>query len=118
MEAEYVTLSTAMRYAFVIKMFESEISENVGLTKHPMTRCQTPVWEDNAGALKLATLKPGRMNARSQWYGIKYHWFRVKLKPNCIGIIKIESADQRADFLMKSLRRDKFEANQKLPLGW
>jgi hypothetical protein len=63
-------------------------------------------------------LEPGRMTPRSKWYGIKYHWFRSKLKLNSIDIIKIASADQRADFLTKLLRREKFEANRKLTLGW
>jgi hypothetical protein len=57
---------------------------------------------------------PGRMIPRSKWNGIKYHWFTNKLKPNSIDIIKIGSADQRADFLTKSLRREKFEANRNL----
>jgi hypothetical protein len=118
MEAEYSALSTAMRDLFTIKMLATEISENVGLTQEPITHFRTTVWEDNAGSLKLATLEPGRMNPISKWYGIKYHWFRIKRKPNCIDIIKISSADQRADFLTKSLRREKFEANGKLTLGW
>jgi hypothetical protein len=118
MEAEYSALSTAMRDVLPIKMLATEISENVGLTQVPITHFRTTVWEDNAGALKLVTLEPGRMTPRSKWYGIKYHLFRIKLKPNCIDIIKIASADQRADFLTKSLRREKFEANRKLTLGW
>jgi hypothetical protein len=118
MEAEYSALSTAMRYVLPIKMLATEISENVGLTQEPITHFRTTFWEDNAGALKLATLETGRMTPRSKWYGIKYHWFRSKLKPNCIDIIKRASADQRADFLTKLLRREKFEANRKLTLGW
>jgi hypothetical protein len=117
-EAEYSALSTAMRDVLSIKMLATEISENVGLTQEPLTHFRTTVWEDNAGALKLTTLEPGRMTPRSKWYGIKYHWLRSKLKPNCIDIIKIVSADQRADFLTKSLRREKFEANRKLTLRW
>jgi hypothetical protein len=112
MEAEYSALSTVIRDVLPIKMLATEISENVGLTQEPITHFRTTVWEDNAVALKLATLEPGRMTPRSKWYGIKYHWFRSKLKPNCIDIIKIASTDQRADFLMKSLWREKFEANR------
>jgi hypothetical protein len=118
MEAEYRALSTEVRDVLPIKMLVTEILENVGLTQEPITHFRTMVWEDNAGALKLATLEPGTMAPRSKWYGIKYNWFRSKLKPNCIDIIKIASADQRADFLMKLLRREKFEANRKLTIGW
>jgi hypothetical protein len=105
-----------MRDVLPIKMLATEISENVGLTQEPIAHFQTTVWEDNAGALKMETLEYVSMTPRSKWYGIKYHWFRRKLKPNCIDIIKIESADQRAYFLTKSLQREKFEANRKLTL--
>jgi hypothetical protein len=118
MEAEYSALSAAMRDVLPIKMLTTEISENFGLTQEPITHFRTIVWEDNDGALKLATLEPGRMNPRSKWHGIKYDWFRSNLKPNSIDIIKIASVDQRADFLTKSLQREKFEANRKLTLGW
>jgi hypothetical protein len=118
MEAEYNALSTAMRCVLPIKMLATETSENVGLTQEPINHFRTKIWEDNAGPLKLATLEPGGMTPISKWYGIKNHWLRSKLKPNCIAIIKIASAYQRADFLTKSLRREKFEANRKLTLGW
>jgi hypothetical protein len=97
MEAEYSALSTAMRDVLPIKILATKISENVGLTQEPIIHFRTTVWEDNAGALKLATLEPGRMTPRSKWYLIKYHLFRSKLEPNCIDIIKIASADQIAD---------------------
>jgi hypothetical protein len=70
---------------------------------------QTTVHEDNAGALKLATVETGRMMPRLKHYGIKYHWFRTKLKPNEIEIVHVGTDLQRADFLTKSLRVAKFE---------
>jgi hypothetical protein len=71
MEAEYSALPTAMRYVLPIKILETEISSNVGLTQEPITHFKTTVWEDNAGALKVARMEPGRMTPRSKWYGIK-----------------------------------------------
>jgi hypothetical protein len=71
MEVEYSTLSTVMRDVRPIKMLVTEISTNVGLTQEPITHFWTMVWEDNAGALKIAALEPRRMNPRSQWYRIK-----------------------------------------------
>jgi hypothetical protein len=67
-----------------IKMMTIEFSENVGPTQEPITHFPITVWEDNAGALKLAPLEPGMMITRSKWYGIKYQWFRRKLKPTFI----------------------------------
>jgi hypothetical protein len=118
MEAEYSTLSISMRDVLPIKMLSTEISSIVGLTQEPITHFKTTLWEDNSGALKIARMEPGRMTPRSKWHGIKYHWFRSKLKSNSIDIIKIAIADQRAVFLTKSLQGEKFEPNRKLTLGW
>jgi hypothetical protein len=118
MDAEYSALSMVMRDALPLKILSTDISTNVGLTQDTITHFQKTVWDDNDGILKLATLEPGRMTPRSKLYGIKYHWFRSKIKPNTIDIIKIASVDQRAEFLMKLLRREKFEANRKLTVGW
>jgi hypothetical protein len=79
MEAEYSALSTAARDVLPIQMLATEISSNVGLIQEPITHFKTIVWEDNAGALKLSKMEPGRMTPRSKWYGIKYHWLRSKL---------------------------------------
>ena len=50
---------------------------------HPTTAMSVTVWEDNSGALILANLEPGRMTPHSKHCGVKYHWFREHLKPNC-----------------------------------
>ena len=79
---------------------------------------KTTVWEDNNGALKLATLEPGRITPRSKHYAVKYHWLRSHLAPNKIMIMKIASEDQKADMFTKALRYDKFVKNRKLNMGW
>ncbi len=79
---------------------------------------KTTLHEDNTGAMILAKMEPGRMTPRSKHYGVKYHWFRTKLKPNEIEIARIDTKLQRADFLTKSLRTKAFEANRKLTMGW
>jgi hypothetical protein len=86
-----------------INILAAEISSNVRLTQDPIIHFKTTVWEDTAGAYKLATMEPEKMTPRSRWYGIKYHWLRIKLKPNIIDIIKIASADLRPSVLTKSL---------------
>jgi hypothetical protein len=79
---------------------------------------KTTLQEDNTGAMILAKMEPGRMTPRSKHYGVKYHWFRTKLKPNEIEINRIDTKLQRADFLTKSLKPRTFEANRKLTMGW
>jgi hypothetical protein len=56
------------------------------------------------------------MTPRSKHYGVKYHWFRTKLKPNEIEIDRVDTSLQKADFLTKALRTKAFEKNRKLPV--
>jgi hypothetical protein len=63
-------------------------------------------------------MDPGRMTPRSKHYGVNYHFFHGKLKPNKVEVDYIESKDHRADFLTKSLRTVAFEYNRLLTCGW
>jgi hypothetical protein len=76
MEVEYNALAVAMREVIPLQNLTDIIlgESNVKLTTFHRT-LQTVVHEDNTGALKLATMEPGRMTPRSKHYGIKYHWF-------------------------------------------
>jgi hypothetical protein len=79
---------------------------------------KTTLHEDNTGAMILAKMEPGRMTPRLKHYGVKYHWFMTKLKPNKIEMDRIDTKLQRANFLTKSLRTKTFKANSKLTMGW
>ncbi len=63
-------------------------------------------------------MEPGRMTPRFEHYGMKYHLFRTKLKPNEIEIDRVDTPLQKADFLMKALRSKQVEINRKLTDGW
>jgi hypothetical protein len=122
MEAEYNALAMAMREVIPLQNLSKDIirglgEKNIKLTTFHKT-LRTVVHEDNTGTLKLANMEPGRMTPRSKHYGIKYHWFREKLKPNEIEITHVGTLLQRADFLTKSLRVTMFEYNRKLTCGW
>ena len=78
----------------------------------------TLIHEDNMGALTLANLEPGRITPRSKFYAIKLHWFRSKLKPNNIEIVKVETSKQKADIFTKGLARIKFKEIRLLLCGW
>jgi hypothetical protein len=118
MESEYNSLSIAMRDVIPLQNLTREIIRGLGHDKIRLTTFKTTVHEDNTGALKLARMEPGRMTPRSKHYGIKYHWFRSKLKPNEVEIVHVGTDLQRADFLTKALRVPKFEENRKLTCGW
>jgi hypothetical protein len=100
MEAEYTALSIALRAAIplleVIRFVISAFSLNTG----SLLRFKT-------------TLEPGRQTRRSNFFAIRYHWFRSYLKPNEIEIAYIDTSIQKADMLTKSLGTDLFERNRK-----
>jgi hypothetical protein len=103
-----IPLLEVIRY--VIQSFDT--------TSQTITRFLTTVHEDNQGALRLAQMEPGRHTPRSKFYANKHHWFRSWLKPNEIELQYIESAQQKADILTKSLSTATFEINRKLSCGW
>ena len=72
------------------------------------------VFEDNQGALLLASNH--RITNRTKYFLVKWHWFWSHADE--LQFIKVESANQRADFLTKGLSRDLFEHNRRLTVGW
>jgi hypothetical protein len=118
MEAEYNALSYAMRSVLPFKFTVHAIANGIGLSDHQLATFQTSVWEDNAGALVLANMEPGRITPRSKHYAIKYHWFRLHLKPNDIEVKKIDTNEQKADILTKGLKVAPFQVIRKLLCGW
>jgi hypothetical protein len=107
-----------MRSVLPFQSLVNSVTKGIGMTNDLLTSFKTTVWEDNAGALQLATLEPGRITPRSKHYAIKYHWFRSHLKPNKVEIHKIASSNQKADILTKGLTKEKFESIRKLLCGW
>ena len=118
MQAEYVALSTAMRDLLPFKNLMMEIATCVGLSHPDLAKIRIKVYEDNSGALILANLEPGRQTSRSKHFAIKFHWFREKLKPNGIEIVKVETKNQIADILTKGLTKELFRGLRLLLLGW
>ena len=58
------------------------------------------------------------MTARTKHIGIKYHWFRSKIKSNEIEILRVSTDLQWADIFTKGLTRYDFEDKRKLFMGW
>jgi hypothetical protein len=108
----------AMRNLLPLKNLLKEIMGNIGVEGSAVEKFRTTLWEDNIGALRLARLEPGRMTPRSKQYGVKYHWFRTKLKPNDVEMSPVASAEQCADFITKYLTAKAIMDNRKLTMGW
>jgi hypothetical protein len=108
----------AMRDILPLKNLLKEIMGKIGIEGSVVAKSRTKLWEDTLGALSLACLEPGRMTPRSIHYGVKYHWFRTKFKPNDVEMSPVVSAEQRADFMTKSLTAQAFMDNRNLAIGW
>jgi hypothetical protein len=108
----------AMRDVLPLRNLAIEISKGVGMSGNAPRTFKTTAWEDNNGALKLATMEPGQTTPRSKAFGVRYHWFRSKLNANEIEVKKIAGIDRRADFLTKAMRTEAFIEKRKLTCGW
>ena len=79
----------------------------------PETKIHCEVFEDNEGALKLATML--LMTSRSKHIAVKYHFFREKvLNPLAnIDVEKVHTDENKADIFTKGLVAAKFEWKRK-----
>ena len=119
-EAEYVALSTAMRDVLPFLNLYKEIitSLHIDAIGEISINTNTDVYEDNASCEKLANMEMSRYTPQSKHFGIKYHWFRKKLKPNHIQVKRVETKENIADIFTKGLRGSAFEYLRFKLLGW
>ena len=118
MMAEYYALSTAMRDVLPLRNLVRVMAEGCGLQSDCLMVFRTTVWEDNAGALTLASMDPGQNTPQSKFYDSKVHWFCSHLKPNQIEVKKIDTSLQLADIFTKSVIPEIFRKLRKLLMGW
>lgn len=114
LESEYASASQALRTLLPLKRLLEEIVEALSSKDDVGVRVLAKVFEDNQGALLLA--RDHRITARTKYFLVKWHWFWSFSDE--ISFVKVESANQRADFLTKGLPRPGFEHNRRLTMGW
>ena len=83
--------------------------------------CHSDVFEDNNGALTVATTP--RITPQSKFFAVKLHFFKshVRTTENPQGevhIQKIQTHLQMADIMTKGLVKDKFVPLQDKLMGW
>jgi hypothetical protein len=92
------------------------LSPSIGVDgKHPTTFKKT-VHKDNAGALGLANLEPGRLTSRSKQYAVKLHWFRSKFDadvPHPIHVVKIATEIQKSRHPDERIVQSAFSSSSK-----
>lgn len=118
MEAEYISLSQALRVLLPLRIILEEVSNHLHLKHDPHSIIKSTIFEDNQACLALATSDPPKLTPRSKSIAVKYHWFREHLEPGVIDIRAIASADQLADIFTKPLSPAPFLNLRKLLLGW
>ena len=121
MMAEYVALSSAMRDRLPFKRLVNTVAKVVTGDDNMKITTKSDVFEDNNGALTVATLP--RITPQSKFFAVKLHFFRehVKTEQNPDGEIhiqKIETVNQLADIMTKGLVEDKFRPLHDRLMGW
>jgi len=97
--AEYVALSESVSEIKVIENLLKDFQVNVA---RPIN-----VYENNSGAVAIA--KFGNFTKNSKHIEVHYHFVHECVEEGMIDIIKIESENNIADVLTKSLGRINFE---------
>ena len=115
MEAEYISLSTAMRDLIPLRTLVDEVKDLIGASMLPC-RMYSKVFEDNNGTLILASTP--RMTPCSKDIAVKYHFFKEHVRTGWIQLVKVESANQMADCLTKGLEKSMFECTRKMLCRW
>ena len=121
MMAECVALSTAMREMLPLKRLVKTVAKVVTGDDNVQITTKSDVFEDNNGALTVATLP--RITPQSKFFAVKLHFFKehVKTEHNPNGEIlihKVDTHNQLADIMTKGLVEDKFRPLRDRLMGW
>ena len=118
MEAEYISLSQALRVLLPLRIVLDEVTTALHLKQEPHSEIKSTIFEDNQACLSLATSDPPKLTPRSKSIAVKYHWFREHLEPGIVDIVPIASSEQLADIFTKPLGPVQFEYLRSKLLGW
>ena len=117
LEAEYIALSTAMRDLVPMRRILKEIGAKLNLNFMKPAMVHSTIFEDNNGALGLA--KAPKLTPRTKHIAVKYHWFKELIgKEKGFDIVKVDTAEQKADIFTKGLPAEVFANIRKLVMGW
>jgi hypothetical protein len=105
---EYIALPQSMRELFPFRELVQELSTTMAYKKEFEIRTHSKVFEDNNGALILASSP--RMSPRSKHIAVKYRSFRSHVADGSTKILKITTEGQKADILTKEPVRAIFES--------
>mmetsp|Transcript_19889 Transcript_19889/g.30512 ORF Transcript_19889/g.30512 Transcript_19889/m.30512 type:complete len:117 (+) Transcript_19889:273-623(+) len=116
MEAEYIALLMCMRELLPLKRLLKKMNEVLKFDLEGMLAKLTPVFEDNALAVQLATMP--KMTPHSKHIALHYHFFREHIARGEVDVKHVSTGLQIADILTNGLGDTKFEKLRKLMMGW
>jgi hypothetical protein len=121
MMAEYVALSTAMRDMLPLKAMVEAVIKTVTGDDTVDVVCKSDVWEDNNGALTVATMP--KITPQSKFFNVKLHFFKEHVATEQhpdrpVRIQKIDTEEQLGDIMTKGLVYDKFRPLRDRLMGW
>ena len=116
LEAEYSALSMSMRTLLPLRALLLEVLTVLKLPTEFSSSISCRVFEDNNGALLLATKQ--RITNRTKYFLVKWHFFWSYVRDGTVTVHKVDTLDQLADYLTKGLTRESFERVRKLAQGW
>jgi Reverse transcriptase (RNA-dependent DNA polymerase) len=116
LEAEYSALSSSLRSVLPLRSLLAEVIAGIKLPAEIPTTMSCRVFEDNNGALLLATQH--KITNRTKYFRVKWHHFWQHVRDRTIDIQKVCTTEQRADYLTKGLPRESFEKIRALVQGW
>ena len=115
-ESEYTGLSYALREAIPIMNILRECNDNGINLKNVTPTITCKVFEDNSGALEMATTH--KFRPRTKHINVKLHHFLDYVVRGDIIIKAISTTNQLADFLTKPVSEDTLRRLRKIVLGW
>ena len=107
-EAEYVALAEAIKEVLFLRQVQEFLE--------PLMRVDAVnVYEDNEGAIKLATNK--HSSRRTKHIDVKHHLVRGACDAGKVRVVYVRSEDQHADLLTKPLDVKRFHRHAKTMLN-
>ncbi len=115
-ESEYCGLSYALRDAIPIMELLKEMKRFKFPIKTAKAKVHCKVFEDNSGALEIATVH--KFRPRTKHINVKYHFFRDYINRKEIIVCPIDTTMQRADYLTKPVSYDILARLRPMVMGW
>ena len=115
-EAEYIALSTSLRETIPLMELLCEIRDQGFDIKSSKPTVHCKVFEDNSGTLEIVTIH--KVRPCTKHLNVQLHHFRQYVEQGDITIHKINTQDQKADILTKSLPVALFVKHRLAILGW